>query len=74
MKSLCLVLLLGLSMPGCSRFTRSGQANRYYYKQLKQANFAREKQRQRANKKQPKIPSPNTPPSLEQNVQPPENQ
>jgi hypothetical protein len=45
MKSLCLILLLAVSVPGCSRFTKSGRMDRAYYKQLKQAKIAREKRR-----------------------------
>jgi hypothetical protein len=74
MKALCVVLLLGLSMPGCSMFTKSGRMDRYYYKQLKQARVAREKQRKRLIQKRATPPS-LRPPPLEQNVQPqPENQ
>ena len=74
MKSLCVVLLLGLSMPGCSMFTKSGRMDRAYYKQLKQVRVAREKQRKRTIQKRATLPSLRTPP-LEQNVQPqPESQ
>ena len=69
MKSLCLVLLLGLSVPGCSMFTKSGRMDRAYYKQLKQVGVAREKQRKRRIQKQAKVPSPITLPPLGQNVQ-----
>ena len=75
MKSLCLVLLLGLCTPGCSMFTKSGRMDRAYYKQLKQVRVAREKQRKRVIQKQTKMPSPNTLPPLGQDVQSqPENQ
>jgi hypothetical protein len=69
MKSLCVVLLLGLSMPGCSMFTKSGRMDRAYYKQLKQVKAAREKQRQRMIRQRATMPSSRTPPPLEQNVQ-----
>jgi uncharacterized protein YceK len=81
MKALCLVLLLGLSMSGCSRFTKSGRMDRAYYKQLKQVKAAREKQRKKTIQKRAEMPSLRNPPPppLEQNVQPqpsppPENQ
>ena len=75
MKSLCVVVLIGLAMPGCSMFTKSGRMDRAYYKQLKQVRVAREKQRKRTIQKQAKVPSENTVPPLQQNVQSqPENQ
>jgi hypothetical protein len=75
MKSLCVVLLLGLCMPGCSMFTKSGRMDRAYYKQLKQVRVARVKQRKRMIQKQTRLPSADKPPPLEQNVQSqPENQ
>lgn len=69
MKSLCLVLLLGLSMPGCSMFTKSGRMDRAYYKQLKQVKVARERRRKQTIQKQAKIPKENTLPPLGQDVQ-----
>src|SRR3989440_12444786 len=45
MKTLSLVLLLALGMPGCSMFTKSGRMDRAYYKKLKQGKAAREKRR-----------------------------
>ena len=75
MKSLCVVLLLGLAMPGCSMFTKSGRMDRAYYKQLKQVRVAREKRRKQTIKKQAKIPKQDTLPPLGQDVQTqPENQ
>jgi hypothetical protein len=75
MKSLCVVLLLGLCMPGCSMFTKSGRMDRAYYKQLKQVKVAKEKRRKQTIQKQAKIPKENTLPPLQQNVQTqPENQ
>jgi len=71
MKTLCLVLLLGLSVPGCSRFTTAGRIDRAYYKQLKQVRAAREKRtkdlakRQRAETKSFLSDSP-PPPALGQ--------
>jgi hypothetical protein len=45
MKTLCMVLLLAISVPGCSRFTKAGRMDRAYYKQLKMAKVEREKRR-----------------------------
>ena len=69
MKSLCVVVLIGLAMPGCSMFTKSGRMDRAYYKQLKQVRVAREKQRKQTIKKQAKIPKQDTLPPLGQDVQ-----
>ena len=70
MKPLCLILLLAFSVPGCSRFTKTGRMDRAYYKQLKQARVAREKHRKKLIRQQTtKVPSPDAPPML-QNVQP----
>lgn len=75
MRFLCVILLLGLSMSGCSRFTKSGRMDRAYYKQLKQVRGTRVKERKRTIQKRAEMPSLRTPPPLEQNVQPPpENQ
>lgn len=69
MKSLCVVLLLGLCMPGCSMFTKSGRMDRAYYKQLKQVKVARVKQRKRVIKTQAKVPKQDSLPPLGQDVQ-----
>jgi hypothetical protein len=75
MKSLCVVLLLGLALPGCSMFTRTGRIDRAYYKQLKQVKAEREKRRKQTIQRRATMVSPNTLPPLEQNVQTqPENQ
>ena len=74
MKVLYLVLLLGLGMPGCSRFTKSGRMDRAYYKQLRQVKAAREKQRKRTIQKRAAMPSLRNPPPLEQNVVQPQPQ
>ena len=73
MKSLCVILLLSLSMPGCSMFTKSGRQDRAYYKQLKQVKRARERQRSRIIRQRAEMPSLRTPPPLQENAQPPEN-
>jgi hypothetical protein len=82
MRSLCLILFLALSTPGCSHFSQSSRAERAYNKHLKQAKAAREKrQKQLIRHQRAELPSlrkeppPKEQPPLEQNVQPaPENQ
>ena len=78
MKALCLILLLAFSVPGCSRFTKTGRMDRAYYKQLKQAQVAREKRRKDLMRQQKtKIPKPDEPPPLMQPTYapvPPESQ
>jgi hypothetical protein len=77
MKSPCLIILLALSISGCSMLTKSGRDRAYYNKQLKEAKAAREKRhKQIIQHQRAAMPSlRNTPPPLEQNVQPPpENQ
>jgi hypothetical protein len=67
MKLLSLVLLIAFSVPGCSRFTKTGRMDRAYYKQLKQASVAREKHRKSLIRQQSaKIPEPDSPPPLMQ--------
>ena len=41
MKSLCFVLLLALSLSGCSHYSKNARNERAYYKYLKQTNAAR---------------------------------
>ncbi len=76
MKSLCLtlVVVLGLSMPGCSMFTKSGRQDRAYYKQLKQVKNARERRRESMIRQRAEMPSLRNPPPSQQDSPPPENQ
>jgi uncharacterized lipoprotein len=77
MRSLCLILLLALSTPGCSHFSQSSRAERDYNKYLKRAKVAREKQQKQVIRHQrAELPSlRKEPPPVEQNVEPaPENQ
>jgi len=80
MRTLSLVLLLALGLPGCSRFSQSGRNRAYYRKQIKQAEAAQKKRRKRLLEHQrAEMPSlRNSPPPLQQQtVQPapePENQ
>jgi cytochrome c biogenesis protein ResB len=43
MKPLCLILLLAMSLSGCSRFSKEARVERAYYKSLEKAKVAREK-------------------------------
>jgi uncharacterized protein YceK len=47
MKTLCLILILGMSMPGCSMLSAKNRAERAYNKQLKEIRLAREKRQKR---------------------------
>jgi hypothetical protein len=49
MKSLCLILFLAVSMPGCSMFKKEGQQDRTYTKYLKKMKVQRERDRKRSN-------------------------
>ena len=74
MKSICLALLVALSLPGCSQFTASGRMDRAYYKHLKQVKKQREKRRKDLIARQrAEVPSlPDTSPPLQmQTVQSP---
>jgi len=66
MKSLSLLLILALCMPGCM-FSKSARMDRAYYKQLKQVRVAREKRREQLIQHQrAEMPSlRNSPPPLE---------
>ena len=41
MKSLALIVLLALAMPGCSHYSQNARNERAYFKYLKQTNAAR---------------------------------
>jgi uncharacterized protein YceK len=43
MKPLCVILLLAMSLSGCSRFSKESRVERAYYKSLAKAKAAREK-------------------------------
>ena len=49
MKTLCLMLLLAVSMPGCSMFRKEGGQDRTYTKYLKKMKAQRERDRKRSN-------------------------
>jgi hypothetical protein len=68
-KSLCLVLLLGLSMPGCSMFDKNARQQRAYSKYVKKSKAAaRERQRSQIIRQRAQIPSLRTPPPPQENV------
>ena len=45
MKTLCLILFLGLSMPGCSMFGKRDGQSREYRRYLKKMKITRERER-----------------------------
>ena len=49
MKSLCLILFLAVSMPGCSMFKKEGQQDRTYTRYLKKMQKNRDRERKRSN-------------------------
>ena len=49
MRSLCLILFLAVSLPGCSMFKKEGQQDRTYTKYLKKMKAQRERDRKRSN-------------------------
>jgi hypothetical protein len=67
---LCLLLLLALATPGCSRFTKTGRMDRAYYKHLEQVKSKRAKERERLFQKRTAIPAPTDPPLLQPTTQP----
>jgi hypothetical protein len=74
MKSLCLILFLGLSMPGCSMLTKSGRQNRAYSKYIKQMKTARERQRSRVIHQRAEMPPLRTSAPLQESAQTSESQ
>ena len=57
MKLLCLVLLLALSTPACSRFSKASRTERAYYKQLNAIKAARDKRRRLIEHQRATMPS-----------------
>lgn len=76
MKSLYLVLFLGLSMPGCSMLTKSGRQERAYSKYVRKMSVSRDKQRIREIRQRAAIPKlrPSEPSAPEENIQVSESQ
>lgn len=68
MKSLCLVLLIALSAPGCS--SRTSREERAYAKYVKKNSLAREHQRTRIIHQRAEMPSIRpTPGPVQENIQ-----
>jgi hypothetical protein len=57
MKSLYLVLLLALGMPGCSMFDKNARQQRAYSKYVKKMKTARERQRSSIIRQRAEMPS-----------------
>ena len=73
-KTLCLILLLGLSIPGCSMFDKNARRERAYSKYVKKMKTGRERQRSRIIRQRAEIPSLRPPPPVQENVQTSESQ
>lgn len=58
MKSLCLILLLAVSVPGCSMFKKEGRHDRTYTKYLKKMKAQRERDRKRSHEIQQRAAMP----------------
>jgi uncharacterized protein YceK len=71
MKPLCLILLLAMSLSGCSRFSKESRVERAYYKSLAKAKVAREKSRKTMARQRSEMRSlrETPPPLLQQTVQ-----
>jgi hypothetical protein len=69
MKLLLLILLLGLAMPGCSRWTKSGRQERAYAKYVKNMSSSRDKQRSKIIQQRAEVPTLRSSPPPEENVQ-----
>ena len=77
MKSLCLVLLLALSAPGCSMFSKSSREARAYSKYVKKQSAVRDRQRSRIIRQRAEMPSLRTQPTpgpVQESVQTSEGQ
>jgi hypothetical protein len=76
MRSLCLILFLAVSLPGCSMFKKEGQQDRTYTKYLKKMKAQRERDRKRSNeiRQRAEMPTLRSTPPPEVNVQTSESQ
>jgi cytochrome c biogenesis protein ResB len=67
MKPLCVILLLAMSLSGCSRFSKESRVERAYYKSLAKAKVAREKSLKKMARQRSEMRSlRETPPPLQQ--------
>jgi uncharacterized protein YceK len=69
MKSLCLVLLLALGMPGCSTFSKSSRQQRAYNKYIQKMSSGRRRQQTKAIKQRSKMPELRSLPPVQENIQ-----
>jgi hypothetical protein len=69
MKSLYLVLLLALGMPGCSTFSKGSRQERAYKKYVQKMSSGRRVQQTKAIKQQAKIPELRPLSPVQENVQ-----
>lgn len=75
MKVVCLILFLGLSMPGCSMFSKGDGQSRAYRKYLKKMKVSRERQRNTIRQRAEMPTLRNPPPSpVQESVQTSESQ
>ena len=56
MKSLSLVLLVALGVPGCSMLTKSGRQERAYSKYVRKMSASRDKQRSKEIRQRAEMP------------------
>ena len=56
MKSLCLVLILAVSMAGCSMFSKSGRQDRAYRNYVRKMQTSRDRQRSRTIQQRANLP------------------
>ena len=56
MKSLALVLVLAVGMPGCSMMTKSGRQQRAYSKYVRKMSASRDKQRMKEIRQRAAVP------------------
>jgi hypothetical protein len=79
MKTLCVVLLLAVSVPGCSRFSKNARMERAYARHLRKATVTRDKNLKKMTRQSAQMRSlrntPAPPPVQQETVEPPpENQ
>ena len=69
MRTLCLILLMGLSLSGCSSGPKMSRSERAYYKYIKRAQVVRQKSKLRLTEQQrTEMRSLKAPPPREQQV------
>ena len=69
MKTLCLILMVGLTLSGCSHGPKTSRSERAYYKYIKRAEVVRQKSKSRLTEQQrTEMRSLKAPPPSEQQV------